>query len=334
MKKGECAVSLEADRKVADKVLTAMRQEIMTLNNTNIPSPVIAAKLCSAASYGSIQPVARGVSIVLAKNPKDYTGPGTNTYIVGDDTVWIIDPGPECEAHVDAVMEAVGGRKVAGIFVTHTHIDHSRAAIPLKLRTGAKTYGFGALSADILALTEEDVDADFVPDVALSDGQLLGEGDWQMLALHTPGHFPNHMGYMLPHKGILFSGDHVMGWSTTVVVPPLGNMAEYLSSLDRLEAVGAHLMLPSHGLAVEEPTTRIREVREHRMLRHAQVKECLERGIDDPSAIVEELYTGLTPRLIAAAEGCVAAHIELVVADDISMPIVLRAAEGVSIPGS
>jgi len=285
------------------------------LSAIKIPSPIIAAELCDKAHYGSIEPAAPGISVVLARNPKDYTGPGTNTYVVGDGAVWVIDPGPECVNHIAAVMKAIGGREVAGIFVTHTHMDHSRAATSLKQLTGAKTYGFGALSKDILALTDEDVDTDFVPDVVISDGQLLGEGNWQILALHTPGHFPNHMGYLLPHKGILFSGDHVMGWSTTVVVPPLGNMAEYLSSLDRLEAVGAHLMLPSHGMAVNDPTLRIREIRDHRMLRHAQIKECLQRGLCEPAAIVEELYTGLTPRLIAAAQGCVTAHIELITAD-------------------
>ena len=257
-------------------------------------------------------PVAPGIELVLAKNPKEYTGPGTNTYVVGEEAVWIIDPGPDCSAHIGAVITAVAGRKVAGILVTHSHLDHSVAAVPIAQKTGAKIYGFGALSPDILALTQEDVDASFNPDIALADGHKIGGGDWQIMAMHTPGHFPNHMAYYLPHKGILFSGDHVMGWSTTVVVPPLGNMAEYLTSLDKLEQIGSHLMLPSHGLEVANPGDRIREVREHRAMRQGQVEACVAKGVCDPSEIVAEIYDDLPDRLILAAQGCVVAHLEYV----------------------
>jgi len=274
------------------------------------PSPVIAKKLCAEASYGHVGPIAIGVDLILAENPKEYTGPGTNTYIVGTDAVWIVDPGPLCEAHIDAVLAAVADRQVSGILVSHSHMDHSPAANPIAEKTGAKIYGFGALSRDLLSLTEEDVDADFVPDIALADGHLIGEGEWQIMAMHTPGHFPNHMAYYLPHKGIVFSGDHVMGWSTTVVVPPLGNMAEYLASLDKLEHVGAHLMLPSHGPKVGRPGERIREVRDHRAMRQRQVEACVQKGVSNPAMIVAEIYDELPDRLITAAKGCVAAHLE------------------------
>ncbi|NVJ69991.1 MAG: MBL fold metallo-hydrolase [Alphaproteobacteria bacterium] len=284
----------------------------MTETPSHIPSPIVAAQLRDEAKYGIPQQVAPGVVRVLANNAKDYTGPGTNTYVVGDEKVWIFDPGPDDPAHVRAVIAAVGGRKVSGIFITHTHLDHSPAANPLARITGAKTYGFGKLSGDILAFTDEDVDADFCPDVALACGGVVGDDDWQVMAIHTPGHFPNHMCYALPHKGLLLSGDHVMGWSTTVVVPPLGHLGEYLDSLDKLEAGGSRLMLPSHGPVVEESVSRIRDVREHRMMRHAQVKECMGRGITHPAQIVTEIYEGLTPRLMEAAEGCVRAHLELI----------------------
>lgn len=286
------------------------------MTNTIIPSPVTAKKLCAKASYGHVGPVAPGVDLVLAKNPKEYTGPGTNTYVAGEETVWIIDPGPNCREHIDAVVAAVAGRDVAGILVTHSHLDHSVAAAPIAEKTGAKIYGFGALSADILALTQEDVDASFNPDIALADGHIIGEGNWQVMAMHTPGHFPNHMAYFLPHKGVLFSGDHVMGWSTTVVVPPLGNMAEYLTSLDKLEQIGSHLMLPSHGLEVANPGGRIREVREHRAMRQMQVEACVAKGVADPSEIVAEIYDDLPDRLVLAAQGCVAAHLELMTRED------------------
>ncbi|MBL4788269.1 MAG: MBL fold metallo-hydrolase [Kordiimonadaceae bacterium] len=210
------------------------------------------------------------------------------------------------------VMAAIGERPVAGILVTHTHTDHSPGAAPLKLLTGAKTYGFGTLSAELLALTDEEVDIDFVPDVALSDGQTVGDGAWQVTALHTPGHFPNHMCYQLESKGMIFSGDHVMGWSTTAIIPPLGNLKEYLEGLDKLAGYSTLAMLPSHGPVIESPAKRISDVRDHRLARHKQVEACVRRGVRAPSAIVEEIYTDLTPRLIEAAKGCVKAHLEYI----------------------
>lgn len=275
-----------------------------------IPSPIVAESLKQSAQYGTPENVAPGVSVVLADNPKDYTGPGTNCYVAGDDRVWIIDPGPACDTHISAVMAAVAGRPVDGIFVTHTHLDHSPAAAPLAKLTGAKTYGFGRLSSDILALTDEDVDPDFDPDVALGCGGTVGSGAWQIQALHTPGHFPNHMCYLLPAQHILFSGDHVMGWSTTVVVPPLGNLAEYMESLDKIRACDAALMMPSHGPVISSPAERVAEIRHHRRMRHRQVAECVAQGITDPKSIVDLIYEGLTPRLLTAAEGCVEAHLE------------------------
>nr|WP_281500568.1 MBL fold metallo-hydrolase [Kordiimonas marina] len=277
-----------------------------------MPSPAVAQRLRHDARYGLAEQVAPGVLRVLADNAKDYTGAGTNTYIVGDDSVMIIDPGPDCPAHMAAVMRAVGTRPITGIFVTHTHQDHSPAARALKAVTGARTYGFGALSPDILALTDEDVDPDFEPDERLADGHCVGDGMWRLTALHTPGHFPNHLCYQLAHQGLLFSGDHVMGWSTTVVVPPLGNLADYMMSLGKLEAESARLMLPSHGPEVADPTGRIQAVRAHRLMRHDQIIDCLRRGIRDVDAIVAEIYVGLTPRLIDAAKGCVRAHLELI----------------------
>ncbi len=258
-----------------------------------------------------IDSVCEGVQRILAPNPKDYTGTGTNTYVVGAEKVWVIDPGPAEIRHVDAVLAAVDGRQVEGICVTHTHLDHSPAATLLKQETGSKTYGFGALSPDIFALTSEDVDCSFVPDVILPDRRTLGSGDWCLQALHTPGHFPNHMCYLLPQQGILFSGDHVMGWSTTVIVPPLGSLLDYMDSLNVLEQCNANIMLPSHGEIVEAPNTRIDEVRQHRKMRHEQVRACLKTGITEPSAIVGQIYEDLPPRLIEAAQGSVMAHIEV-----------------------
>lgn len=276
-------------------------------------SRVVAAGSISAEHYGEATPVADAVLRVLARNPKDYTDTGTNTYVVGDEAVWIIDPGPADEHHIAAVLRAVAGRPVLGICVTHTHMDHSPAAAILKQKTGAKTYGFGALPKDILEQTTEDVDCRFVPDVRVSHGQLLGAGKWRLKALHTPGHFPNHLCFSLPEYQLLFSGDHVMGWSTTVIVPPLGNLQDYMDSLDVLEACEAALMLPSHGDIVAAPSARIEAVRQHRKMRHRQVRECLERGIVEPEEIVAHIYDGLSPCLLKAAKGSVLAHMELLV---------------------
>lgn len=288
----------------------------MTKTNTFIqtmhaPSPAVAEALRAEAVYGEPIALESGINVILADNAKDYTGPGTNTYLVGEDRLWIIDPGPNDKEHVNAVVKAVADRPVDGIFVTHNHLDHSPAARLLKEAFGAPIYGFENLSAELMALTDEDVDVDFKADNTLSGGETIGSGRWRIDVLHTPGHFPNHLCYLLPELNVLFSGDHVMGWSTTVIVPPLGNLADYLDSLKTMENTGAARLLPSHGKPVDNASARIDQVRKHRMMRHAQIEDCIDRGVTSPQAIVDELYEGLTPRLIEAACGCVQAHLEM-----------------------
>lgn len=288
-----------------------MKKTNTFIQTDHAPSPAVARELRSKAVYGTPILLEEGITVVLADNAKDYTGPGTNTYIVGDDRLWIIDPGPDDSDHINAVMNAVAGRPVDGIFVTHNHLDHSPAAKPLKAATGAPIYGFENLSAELMALTDEDVDVAFNADNTLSGGETIGAGRWRIDVLHTPGHFPNHLCYLMPELNVLFSGDHVMGWSTTVIVPPLGNLADYLDSLKILESTGVATLLPSHGDPVNNATARIDQVRKHRMMRHAQIEDCIDRGVTSPKAIVDELYEDLTPRLIEAACGCVQAHLEM-----------------------
>lgn len=276
-----------------------------------VPSPLAAEALRAKAVYGVPISVADGIDVILADNAKDYTGPGTNTYLVGDESLWIVDPGPDDAAHLDSVVAAVAGRQVSGILVTHNHLDHSPAAKPLKEVLQAPVYGFGGLPEEILHESDEDIDPHFVPDRALMGGELIGAGKWRLQVLHTPGHFPNHLCYWLPDASIVFSGDHVMGWSTTVIVPPLGNLVDYLDSLDVIEHTGAARLMPSHGDPVDDAMARISEIRAHRMMRQEQVEDCLHQGICEPAKIVAKLYEGLTPRLVKAAEGCVEAHIEL-----------------------
>jgi len=284
--------------------------DIINSSSGLVPSSVAAEALRDKAVYGVPISVANGIDVLLADNSKDYTGPGTNTYIVGDEDVWIIDPGPDNADHIDVVVDAVAGRKVAGILVTHSHLDHSAAARGMQAKTSAPIYGHGGLSPELLADSEENIDADFLPDHTLRGGEVLGAGDWRVQAFHTPGHFPNHLCYLLPEQNILFSGDHVMGWSTTVIVPPLGNLADYLQSLEVLKHTGAQRLMPSHGDPVEDACARIDEIYAHRLMRQHQVEQLLSKGERDPAAIVEILYQGLTPGLVQAATGCVRAHMD------------------------
>ncbi len=270
-------------------------------------SPLEAQRLRAKASYGAAVAVEANIIRVLAENPKDYTGPGTNCYIVGTERLIIIDPGPRDAGHIDAVMKAVDGRPVKGIFVTHSHQDHSPAAATLQEKLGATIYGFGAIDE---IETAESVDWAFKPDITLTTGQKIGSGDTQVEAIHTPGHFPNHLCYALPNSGVIFSGDHVMGWSTTAIVPPLGNLCDYMTSLDKLEVRQARAFLPSHGDVIADPKERIIAIREHRYLRSEQVRICLNKGMVSAAEITEAIYKGLTPRLFEAAKGCVEAHIE------------------------
>ncbi len=262
--------------------------------------------------YGQCYALRPDIGVVLAPNPKDYTGPGTNTYLVGDDEqVWIIDPGPDESAHIDAVMREVEHRRVLGILVTHSHLDHSPAARPLSMSTSAPVYGFSPLDPALAEQTEEDIDLGYAPDVVLEDGARIGDGALQLTAHHTPGHFPNHLCYRLEMSKIVFSGDHVMDWSTTVVVPPLGHLGDYLDSLKKLQGLGASKMLPSHGGVVEDPHARIESIFEHRRSRHEQILACLDNGLVNPEEIVDEIYDGLTPRLVKAAKGQVNAHLDI-----------------------
>ena len=289
-----------------------------------VPSHITARSLRQAACYGKAERIAPGLVRVLADNAKDYTGPGTNTYLLGEDRLWIIDPGPAMDCHVTAVLDAIDGRPVDGICVTHTHMDHSPAAVALQAATGAVTYGFGGLPAAAVAATEEDVDADFRPDIRLGDGECIGTGRRTVEALHTPGHFPNHLCFHLVEQGLLFSGDHVMGWSTTAVVPPLGHLGDYMDSLDKLAAVSARLMAPSHGPMIDRPAERIAEIRAHRMARHDQILECAGRGVVAVADIVAAIYPDLPDRLVQAAQGQVRAHLDWAAetGDDAAAPFI------------
>ncbi|MGO6907114.1 MBL fold metallo-hydrolase, partial [Rhizobium ruizarguesonis] len=202
---------------------------------------------------------------------------GTNSYIVGSSSVVVIDPGPEDEAHYQALMAALGGRAVTHIFVSHTHRDHSPLARRLQAATGAATVGQGPhrparpLRDGEINPFAESSDLSFVPDITLSDGQTLAGDGWALSAVLTPGHTANHAAFALDGRDILFSGDHVMAWSTSIVAPPDGSMADYMESLDRLIAREDQLLLPGHGGPVTEPSTFLRALKAHRLKREQAV---------------------------------------------------------------
>jgi glyoxylase-like metal-dependent hydrolase (beta-lactamase superfamily II) len=261
--------------------------------------------------YGRLEPVAPDVRRIVARNPSPFTFRGTGTYVIGSGDVAVIDPGPDLAEHVDSLLAGLRGERVTHILITHTHRDHSPAAAALKAATGAVTFGFGPHAGGVRGEpgVEEGGDWDFVPDVAVHDGDRIAGQAWRCEAVHTPGHTSNHVCFALEDSGILFSGDHVMGWSTSVISPPDGDMADYMASLDKLLGRSDTVYWPTHGPAITEPHRHVRAFIAHRRERAAGILECLAAGADRIDAIVERLYIGLQPGLRRAAGRSVQAHL-------------------------
>jgi glyoxylase-like metal-dependent hydrolase (beta-lactamase superfamily II) len=265
---------------------------------------------------GQVEEVRPGVRRLLANNPGPFTFKGTLSYIVGRGEVAIIDPGPLDEAHVAALLDAVRGETVTHVFVTHTHRDHSPAAAPLKAATGAKTYAEGPhrasrpLNIGEAKPLDSAGDRDFRPDVALADGEVVAGSGWALEAVATPGHTANHMAFALVDTDVLFSGDHVMAWSTPVVAPPDGAMSDYMASLEKLTRRSETLYFPGHGGAVRDAPAFVRHYIRHRRAREAAILEELAKGPADIPALVAGIYVGLDPRLVRAAGLSVLAHLE------------------------
>lgn len=260
-----------------------------------------------------------GLRRVIAPNPSPMTGQGTNSYLVGQGRVALIDPGPDDPAHLAALLAALDpGEVISHIFVTHAHRDHSALAPAAARVTGAPVLAFGDATAGRSALMAalarrerplggEGADATFRPELTLADGDVVDGGDWQIAALHTPGHFGNHL--CLAWGDQVFSGDHVMGWSTSVVAPPDGDMGAYMRSLDRLATIRAARLWPGHGAPVEDPGARIAELTRHRQARAKAIRTHLASGPATASDIARALYTETPPALLGAAALNVFAHL-------------------------
>jgi glyoxylase-like metal-dependent hydrolase (beta-lactamase superfamily II) len=255
-----------------------------------------------------IEPLVRRV---LAPNPSAFTYTGTETYIVGaGDGVAVIDPGPDNADHLDALVAAIGSATVLAICCTHTHRDHSPAAAPLKARTGAPVIGCAPLAyEDDGPRSDAAFDTSYAPDRVLRDGDKLTGPDWTLIAVATPGHTSNHLCYALEESGALFTGDHVMGWSTSVVTPPDGDMAAYMASLDKLYNREDRVYYPAHGPQVDKPRQLVRGMVGHRRQRERQILRLMSEGVAEITQMVPRMYKGVDEGLWGAAGRSVLAHL-------------------------
>ena len=290
--------------------------------------------------YGEAVEVAPLVRRVIARNPSKFTYHGTGTYLVGRGDVVVIDPGPALDSHRDALVAALAGERVTAILVTHCHSDHSPLAAWLREYSGAPTVAYGPHrvntdwvdddtpdepDADELAAqrdagaegtVEESLDLAFVPDTVVADGDLAAHGDgFHLRAVHTPGHTSNHLCFWFEEQRILFTGDHVMGWSTTVITPPDGDMRAYFDSLDRARALEPAMLLPTHGAPVTDVPPFIDAFVAHRREREAQVLAAVRDGVELVPDMVRRLYVGVNEKLYKAAGRSVLAHLMKLVDD-------------------
>ncbi len=270
-----------------------------------------------AFDYGVCDSLSPLIRRVIANNPGPFTFHGTGTYIVGRGEVAVIDAGPDLASHVDALLAALEGETVSHLVVTHTHRDHSPATRYLKEVTGARSHGFGPHGGGAAGdQVEEGADTDFTPDVTLYDGDIIKGAGWTLEAVHTPGHTSNHLCFALAEENVLFSGDHVMGWSTTVVSPPDGDMADYMASLARLGQRAETTFWPTHGPSIEEPAAFVAALIAHREEREAQILKCLQEGVGKIPDMVRLMYADVNPVLHGAAGRSVLAHLIHMVATD------------------
>ena len=276
-------------------------------------------------SKTEIIPLARNILRLRAPNPGPMTFTGTNTYLIGEGARAVIDPGPNDPAHLAEILNALPpGDTISHIFVTHAHLDHSPLARPLAEATGAKVYAFGLATAGRSAIMQrladdqmsrkdnslgggEGVDKAFRPDITLACGDTISAPTWALTAIHTPGHFCNHLSFQM--GDIVFTGDHIMGWSSTLISPPDGDLADYYASLDRIKTAAPRLCYPGHGEPIDDPLTKINELRAHRDMRSQQILDALRDGPATAITIASRLYTAIPPALLPAATRNTLAHL-------------------------
>ncbi len=266
-----------------------------------------------SVEYGAPLTCSKLIRRVVARNPSPFTYHGTQTYVVGRGNVALIDPGPLLPAHVDALLAVLEGETITHVLVTHTHLDHSPATKLLAQRIGAQTYGFGPHGEGRYERgerVEAGADLDFVPQMRLAHGQVIEGDGFTLECVHTPGHCSNHLCYRVREEGALLTGDHVMGWSTTVVSPPDGDMADYMASLQLLLERDDRVYLPAHGPAIAEPQAFTRSLIEHRLEREAQILECVAQGRERIAQdMVPVMYANVPVYLHGAAARSVFAHV-------------------------
>ncbi|WP_294645814.1 MBL fold metallo-hydrolase [uncultured Aureimonas sp.] len=276
--------------------------------------------------HGWPVPVEEGIVRVTAPNAGPMTFHGTNSYLVGQDRLLVVDPGPDDDAHLRALLSAIDGRPVDAILVTHTHLDHSALATRLSQTTSAPLAAQGPhrtarpLLDGEVNLLDAASDLAFTPDIVVPEGATIRLGETVLRGLHTPGHTGNHMAFALEETGILFSGDHVMAWATSVVAPPDGSMSDYMRSLDRLLERSDRRYLPGHGGPVENPAAFVRGLRAHRRMRESAVLEKVRAGLSTVPEMVAAIYHTTDRRLHGAAGLSVLAHLESLIERDLVQP--------------
>ncbi|MBS0231883.1 MAG: MBL fold metallo-hydrolase [Proteobacteria bacterium] len=272
-----------------------------------------------AFAYGEPAPMGPGIVRIVAPNPSPLTFKGTNTYLVGSTSLAVIDAGPDNDEHRAAILKAAGGRPITHIFTTHAHRDHVDGVAKLKAATGALTAACARdPEASRIAIESTPsgryfVDYDFGPDIALNGGDTIEGTDWALTAIHTPGHAPDHLCFALEGRRVLFSGDHVMAWNTTVIAPPEGRMADYEASLEILLDRNDDVFLPGHGGRLEDPQRTVKAYLLHRNWREKSVLDALAGGATTIRRIVPQVYRDLAPQLIPAATLSVQAHVEYLI---------------------
>ena len=274
--------------------------------------------------YGVAENIAPGIRRIVAQNPGPYTFLGTNTYLVGNNEVAIIDPGPADEAHIEAIAHATRAQRVSHILITHSHRDHCDGALPLQRRLGGEIVAYGPTGTERGAvapgLGDSFIDSAFRPDVPVTDGDTIKAHGFALDVLHMPGHAPDHLCFALIGERTVFTGDHVMGWNTTVIAPPEGNMSAFLSSLERLSQRYDKVFYPGHGGRIETPRRVVRAYMTHRTWREQTILACIDDGMNTIPAIVARLYGGLDTNLKVAAALSVLAHLEFLTERGIVTP--------------